>query len=225
VKLTIVVPIFNETQSLPVFLNLVEEAKSNEVFFLLVDNGSTKEEVRSILSKKSQFWSSIRTEKNLGFGGGILFGIRRSGTEFVGWMPGNLKVDPREVAQVLTNQELKRTSFVKAERSGRIMSARAKTAFVGLIQSILLKSNMLDSGGTPTVCHKDFILKLNNPPDDYTFESYVLYSARKAGLKVSRPKITYGQRLFGESHWQRGFRSEVALMKKIWVASKSWRAT
>ena len=44
-KITIVVPIYNETDSLPIFLDMIEEAKSSEIHFLLVDNGSTREEV------------------------------------------------------------------------------------------------------------------------------------------------------------------------------------
>ena len=221
-KITLVVPIFNETESLPIFLDMVDEVKSMDIFFLLVDNGSTKVGVGEILSRESEYWSSIRTETNLGFGGGIQFGIHESSTEFVGWMPGNLKVDPREVVHVLGQQNLEKKQFLKATRTGRTINARIKTAFAGLVQSILLKSNMFDSGGTPTVCHRDFILGLNNPPNDYVFESYVLYNARRVGLKVTRPHISYGQRVFGQSHWQRGFRSEVALMKKIWVSSRAW---
>ena len=221
-NLTIVVPVFNEIDSLPIFLDMIAEAKSSEIHFLLVDNGSTREEVSTILRRGSNYWSSLRTDTNLGFGGGILFGVGRSPTEFVGWMPGNLKVDPREVVQTLSCLKLEKMYLVKAKRTGRTTSANAKTAVLGLIQSVLLRSNMFDSGGTPTLCHKDFILGLNNPPTDYVFESYVLYKARVSGMGVLRPKISYGKRVFGESHWQRGLGSEIALMRRIWASSRSW---
>jgi glycosyltransferase involved in cell wall biosynthesis len=222
VKITIVVPIYNETDSLPIFLEMIEEAKSSEIHFLLVDNGSTREEVGKILSRESNYWTSLRTDTNLGFGGGILFGISKSSTEFVGWMPGNLKVDPREVVHAFKSENLAKEYLVKAKRTGRTVNARGKTVFAGLVQSILLKSNMFDSGGTPTVCHKDFIQGLENPPTDYVFESYVLYKARRLDMQVIRPKISYGKRVFGESHWQRGLGSEVALMRKIWISSRLW---
>ena len=93
----------------------------------------------------------------------------------------------------------------------------------GLIQSAILKSNMFDSGGTPTVCHKEFILGLEDPPNDYVFESFILYSAKEVGMKIVRPKVTYGHRKFGQSHWQRGIHSEIVLMRKIWNSSRLWR--
>ena len=222
-NLTIVIPVFNETESLPELLRMIEDAKSKEVTFLIVDNGSTKSEVGLILNKKSQYWSSSRSDTNLGFGGGILFGIAKSSTEFVGWMPGNLKVDPREVLQVLSKQVLEKGCLLKAKRTGRNLSASTKTALAGFVLSTLLKENMLDSGGTPTICHRDFVLGLANPPKDYVFESFILYQARKHRLSVSRINVTYGQRVFGQSHWQRGLKSEFSLMKKMWDSSRSWK--
>jgi glycosyltransferase involved in cell wall biosynthesis len=223
VKITIVVPIYNETDSLPIFLDLIEEAGSKDITFLLVDNGSTSSEVGLVLSRKNEFWSAVRTEDNLGFGGGILLGVRESKSDFVGWMPGNLKVDPREVVKIFSQQKLERNGLYKARRTGRSLSARYKTILAGLIQSAILKSNMFDSGGTPTVCHKEFILGLENPPNDYVFESFILYSAKEAGMKIVRPKVTYGHRKFGQSHWQRGIHSEIVLMRKIWNSSRLWR--
>ena len=74
-KLTIVVPIFNETECLPIFTKLLDEIESSDVHFLLVDNGSTNPLVQELLKSNSKVWSSLRTEINLGFGGGIMFGI------------------------------------------------------------------------------------------------------------------------------------------------------
>lgn len=222
-KATIVVPIYNETKSLPKFLEIIENAKSKNLHYLIVDNGSSEIEVSRILSRSSQYWTQIRTEANLGFGGGILFGINACDSEVVGWMPGNLKVDPQEVGLTLQDLKISENQMIKASRSGRTHSAVFKTRLAGFIQSTLLRVNMFDSGGTPTVCFKSFVLGLNSPPTDYVFESFILYSARTRGMEVLRPEITYGQRKYGESHWQRGLRSEIALMKKIWTASKSWK--
>jgi glycosyltransferase involved in cell wall biosynthesis len=223
VKLTMVVPIYNETECLPIFLELLDEIDLDSIHFLVVDNGSTDPKVKSILESGSRSWSAIRTEKNLGFGGGILFGVEACKTPFVGWMPGNLKVDPREFARIVGKYELNENQMVKSYRVGRSFSARVKTQLLGLVQSMALGTNMTDSGGTPTVCEKRFLLSLANPPTDYVFESYVLFYARKKGLEIKRPKVTYGVRAFGQSHWQRGLRSEVNLFVNIWKQSKKWR--
>ncbi len=222
-NLTIVVPIFNETECLPIFLELLDEIEEDSVQFLLVDNGSTDPKVKTILDSGSRLWSSIRTEKNLGFGGGILFGVNACKTPFVGWMPGNLKVDPREFVKIASSTELKENQMIKSCRVGRSLTARLKTQLLGLVQSVALRTNMADSGGTPTVCEKRFLLSLKNPPTDFVFESFVLFYARKRGLEIKRPKVIYGVRAFGKSHWQRGLKSEVNLFMNIWKQSKTWR--
>jgi hypothetical protein len=82
---------------------------------------------------------------------------------------------------------------------------------------------MQDSGGTPTICPKRFIESLKSPPTDYLFESYILHQAQLRKISIQRPAINYGQRKYGQSHWQRGIRSEVKLLILIWQNSKLWR--
>lgn len=222
-RVTIVVPIYNESESLPIFLNLLDEIRERSIEFLIIDNGSTDQAVIDLLRSASGHWKSLRTEKNLGFGGGILFGAANAKSDYVGWMPGNLKIDPRDVAVLLRDDRYENFEFLKVKRIGRGPLPQAKTFFAGLVQSIILRQNLFDSGGTPTICRRKFLLELVNPPQDYVFESFVFYQARKAQLKIIRPKFFYGKRVYGQSHWQRGFRSEVKLMKRIWVSSRGWK--
>jgi glycosyltransferase involved in cell wall biosynthesis len=223
VRVTIIVPIYNETESLPTFLNMLRGIDEEEIEFLLVDNGSTDQVVKDLLQSASGPWRSIRTEKNLGFGGGILFGAANAKTDYVGWMPGNLKIDPRDLGKLFRDDRLNSVEFLKAKRVGRGLLPQAKTFFAGVVQSIILRKKMFDSGGTPTICRKKFLLELVNPPQDYVFESFVFYQARRSQLKIIRPEFFYGKRLHGHSHWQRGFRSEVNLMKRIWLSARGWK--
>jgi glycosyltransferase involved in cell wall biosynthesis len=219
----IVIPIYNEADSLSRLLDLIRDTSKSQIKFLLVDNGSSDEKVIQLLMSDSRCWDYIRTEKNLGFGGGILFGIKATQSTLVGWMPGNLKVDPREVASTFDCLELGEGEMFKSSRSGRTMSEYIKTWMAGLFQSIMLGVTMFDSGGTPTICTRKFVDSFNNPPTDYVFESFVLYRARKIGMRIKRPKIHYGKRSFGSSHWQRGLKSEIKLLYAIYKAARSWR--
>jgi glycosyltransferase involved in cell wall biosynthesis len=222
--ITIIVPIYNEVKSLPILLSLIDQTNSQNIHFLIVDNGSTDLDVPKLLLRHSDKWTAIRTDKNLGFGGGILFGVKSVKSGVVGWMPGNLKIDPQDVVNLLRNFQLGEGEILKAKRIGRSFLQQVKTFIAGLLQSVILKKQMFDSGGTPTICRKKFIIELRNPPLDYVFESFVLYQARKLKLKVIRPKIYYGKRLHGQSHWQRGIRSEILLMKRIWMAARGWKS-
>ena len=176
-----------------------------------------------MLNKKSSNYRSVRTENNLGFGGGILYGLDFCTTDYVGWMPGNLKVDPVEFVNLLKSTDLAKYQMIKARRVNRGREAALKTLILGFAQSVILSKNMLDSGGTPTICRKDFIKSLRNAPKDYVFESYVLFQARKREYKIFRPKLSYRKRIYGNSHWQRGFLSEMRLTGAILLGSLKWR--
>jgi glycosyltransferase involved in cell wall biosynthesis len=191
--------------------------------FLIVDNGSSDPSIYNHLEIGGENWSGARTPINLGFGGGILFGIEACETPWVGWMPGNLKIDPSDLPEFISRVNFVSQSLVKAKRVRRTRLSSLKTNIAGLIQSAWLRKNMMDTGGTPTFCEKSFALSLKNPPQDYVFESFVLYSAIERGFLIKRPSIRYGERHFGESHWQNGLRAEVVLLGKIISSSKTWK--
>jgi hypothetical protein len=222
-KITMVVPIYDDFKSLQVLIKWIEETPADQISFLVVDNGSTDDRVSKLLSNSRGNWRGIRSDANLGFGGGILFGVSRAETEFVGWMPGNLKIDPRGIPDFLKAFSFSEKNIVKARRASRSKSARMKTILLGIAQSILLRTPMFDAGGTPTICSKEFLLSLPNPPQDYAFESFVLFKARKAKMKVNRPSIVYTVRKFGSSHWQKGLLSEITLFISIIKKSQKWR--
>ncbi len=222
-SLTIVVPVYNDTESLARLKDEITITDTQDFQWMIVDNGSTDERLIDFLSDPYNPWETVRCEENLGFGGGILFGISHAKTEFVGWMPGNLKVKPVDVIDMVLKIDLRGDSFIKASRANRELLPRLKTFLAGFVQSILLRKKMFDSGGTPTLCSREFVMGLKSPPTDYVFESFIFYKAQEVGLNIVRPKVPYGQRMFGQSHWQRGFKSEVNLMKLIWMSAKEWR--
>jgi hypothetical protein len=83
------------------------------------------------------------------------------------------------------------------------------------LQSLLSGYNLIDTGGTPTYCHSKFIKDIIDAPTDVTFETFALLIAKKKKLKINRPNIPYGERVFGNSHWQIGLISEVKLMLRL----------
>jgi glycosyltransferase involved in cell wall biosynthesis len=218
-----VVPTYNDFKSLSIFLNLIEEQKSSRIIYLIVNNGSTDSGIEELLNEDSKYWKCKKLKVNLGFGGGILEGIKAAETNWIGWMPGNLKIKPADVEKLVAGLNLKSGTFIKCHRLRNSKSAKLKTFVAGFIQSVLTKSNLFDTGGTPTICERNFILPLTNLPTDFVFESRILFEARNNNLYIERPWIPYGERVYGSSHWQKGLRSELSLMRKIWVSARTWK--
>jgi hypothetical protein len=94
---------------------------------------------------------------------------------------------------------------------------------MGVIQSIYSLKNMMDTGGTPTICEKRILLEMPNPPKSVVFESFILFWANSYKLNILRPKVPYGERQYGQSHWQKGFMSELTLARNIISGIKVWK--
>ena len=221
--LGVVIPIFNDFDSLQVLISQIEECDPNVMTFLIVDNGSTDQRIWKRLQESNKNWSAVRTETNLGFGGGVKFGLKFCNHPYLGWMPGNLKIDPREFCSSIKNIDLDKSQFIKYRRVGRSLDFKLKTFASGFAQSVFMLRNMFDTGGTPTIIDKDFLAQIVKGPDSFVFESWSLWLARDCHKRVIRPKIFYGERVFGSSHWQVGFRAEVQLMFDILKSSKNWK--
>lgn len=82
---------------------------------------------------------------------------------------------------------------------------------------------MYDIGGTPNIMNKKILLKISNPPKDYSFDAFIYYFAKLNNLDINRPRISYTKRLYGKSHWQKGIVSELLLTKKILTSKNEWK--
>lgn len=176
------------------------------------------------LSPKKRSWELLRSEKNLAFGGGVLYAAQHIVEDFVCWMPGNMKVKPSDVFDLITKEELKNTNLlIKARRVNRPLLDLIKTKIFALFSSIYFKKYLYDIGGTPNIMSKKLLLQLKNVPKDFSFDAFIYYFAKFNNLNIHRPKISYTKRLHGESHWQKGISSEFLLTKRILTSRNDWR--
>ena len=209
----LVVSFKDEFESLKFLMSSREFQDQQSMNVLLIDNGSTDPRIDKWLSEIEALphVKVFRIDKNLGFGGGIKYGLRRSSAKWVGWYPLNLKVDFKDVISFADLASQSGADLFKARRVNRPFLDSWKTLISGLVISGISGRNLLDSGGTPTFIDSRKLQKLYTLPDDYAFELAVLNLARKCKWEVQRCPVPYKKRKFGNSHWQKGFYSETRL--------------
>jgi hypothetical protein len=218
-QLTVVIPLFDDFESASDLISLIGGLINEEsVKFLLVDNGSQTDQISELVDElKYKNVSAVKCHSNLGFGGGIMFGISYVDTSHVGWMPGNLKVNPDDAINVW-KQLLAHPEFgaAKAKRRRDTKVEYLKTFAAGILASIVYRRNLLDSGGTPTVVDTEFMKRLAKiAPSGYDFELFTMFAIRKSGIRLLRPVVKYRTRKYGQSHWQTSLASEINLMMKL----------
>jgi hypothetical protein len=220
------IPIYKDLENLKDLISEIEQLPDLPIDFYILDHGSDDEQLTNFLdSLKMPNVKTIASKENFGFGGGVKFLLQKMDNEFVGWMPGNGKVRPRDLHLVVDAFEMKAVkNAFKATRARSSKIEDLKTGLAGFAVSLWYGANLMDSGGTPTVVRKDLVQQLLEGPNDFSFEAFVMFRLHQLGLKLDRAKVPYGSRVHGHSHWQRGFKSEMKLLFRILGQRRNWNS-
>ena len=124
-NLSIIIPCYNEAKNIPLVIEKLNEADTVNFEVILVNNGSTDNtmDVLSNLScKKKISLKIINIKKNIGYGNGIMSGIRMAEGEIIAWTHSDLQTDPLDIINAFyTFHEnlINKKSILKGKRKGR----------------------------------------------------------------------------------------------------------
>ena len=204
-KLSLIIPCYNEAANLPLLLSrCVEVAKSGEVEVILVDNGSTDDTPRLLTELLPHYpgCRSVRVEKNQGYGFGILSGLRVAEGQLLGWTHADMQTEPQDVLRGLKFFDQHGGDiFVKGRRHGRPLADAVFTAGMSMFETVLLGMPLWDINAQPTMFPRSFFNAWVNAPHDFSLDLYAYFQARKLGLNVYRFPVMFGERAHGVSHW------------------------
>jgi len=209
-KLSIVVPCYNEAKNIPLILNRFSEViKRSDVEVILVDNGSTddSQDVLNEMLPKFAFARTIKVEVNQGYGYGIIQGLKACAGEFIGWTHADMQTDPGDLIKALNIIEEKSSNkniYVKGNRKGRPVFDQFFTSGMSLFETLYMGVKLHDVNAQPNVFSRDFFESWENPPKDFALDLYALYMAQKGGIEIIRFDVVFPDRIHGESHWNNG---------------------
>jgi glycosyltransferase involved in cell wall biosynthesis len=213
-SLGIVVPCYNESASLAELVKKLSNQNLRHIQFVLVNNGST-DETSEILNRIELpiniGW--IQVPVNLGYGHGILAGLKHLKTDYLGWIHADLQTDPIDLlhfqSQVEANME-----FLRGRRKGRPRLDRFFTAGMSLVLSIIFGRILRDINGQPTIVKRSLYEEWREPPYDFGFDLYSYVHAIRNKARISRVDINFGPRNFGKSSWNSGLNSRFRFIQR-----------
>lgn len=218
VKLSIVVPCYNEEENIPLLLERFGEVVSGkDMEVILVDNGSTdgSAHVLKELLPRYSFARTVAVSVNQGYGYGILQGLKECRGEYIGWTHADMQTDPADIVKALEIIEKERgLVFVKGNRKGRPLFDVFFTVGMSLFETCYLHERLYDINAQPNIFPKIFCSEWKEPPFDFSLDLYALYMARKKGLKVVRFPVMFPERIHGESKWNTGFSAKWKFIKR-----------
>ncbi len=225
-KLSIVIPCFNEEKNIPLLLEKVSQLKTSPIKFIFVNNGST-DRSREILDEASKNYSNmmvVHIEKNIGYGHGILSGLKSANTDFIGWTHADLQTDLGDLSlacQKLQDHGFANSIFIKGKRFGRPLLDVFFTLGMSLFETLYLKTRLFDINAQPTIFHQSFFQKWENPPEDFALDLYAYYLAKKSKLTILRFPVFFGPRILGQSHWNTGLKARIKFIKRTILFSSN----
>lgn len=217
-KLSLVIPCFNEGPNVPKLIKRLNQVlNSNEFQVILVDNGSTdntKELVNNLL-EDNRLIRFMRIEKNLGYGYGILEGLKLAEGDYIGWTHADLQTDPSDalIALNLINH-FEEKVFLKGSRMGRTIFDKFFTFSMSIFEFIILGRLMWDINAQPTIFSRDLYETWKNPPIDFSLDLFAFYTAKLNGYSIRRFPVNFPKRIYGTSHWNMDFKSKLKFIKR-----------
>lgn len=221
-KLSIIVPCYNEEKNIPLivaaFKKAVGERKNIEV--VLVNNGSADNSANVFASEIGQenFFKIVNVEKNQGYGFGILCGLEASSNEVLAWTHADMQTDPSDVIRgfdlYLSQNDEK--ILVKGKRQNRAPLEFLFTFGMQIIASLALKTYLDDINAQPKIFSRNFYENYikNKAPHDFSLDLFLLYMAKKNGLKIKEIEVNFAKRIHGEAKGGGSWKTRIKLIKR-----------
>lgn len=217
-KLSLIIPCYNEADNLPLLLERCKSlGRCDDIEVILVDNGSTDTtpEVLERMLPEYPGCRSVRVEANRGYGFGVMFGLRAAKGDVLSWTHADMQTDPHDVLTGFKYfQEHSVDIFVKGHRYGRPLTDVAFTIGMSIFETLLLRTVMWDINAQPTMFSRKFFDTWRDAPDDFSLDLFAYYLARQSRLSIHRFPVRFGERVYGMSHWNVNWSAKMRFIRR-----------
>ncbi len=213
-KLSIIIPVFNEEKTVSELLKRVKQLKINGVDneIVVVDDGSKDNSVENI-KNQIQNTKSIKLiihESNMGKGAAVSTGIKNSTGDYIIIQDADLEYDPMQIkdlmepilerkAKVVYGTRLNRLpNLKKDEKNGLFLLHYFGNRFLSLITSILYGQWITDMETCYKLFPKKAVEKMKLSAKRFDFEPEITAKLLKGGYKILEVPISTKPRGYGE---------------------------
>ena len=227
-KLSVVIPCYNESATIEYIIDRVKSAQINELEIIVVDDGST-DGTRVLLKNKiePQVDKVLYHEKNMGKGAALRTGFRETTGDIVVVQDADLEYDPQEFPLLMGPILAGDADVVYGSRfvgSGphRVLYFwhMAGNRFLTLLSNIFTNLSLTDMETCYKMFRKDVLKSIKIEEDRFGFEPEITAKIARGGYRIYEVGTSYHGRTYKEGKkigWKDGFRAIYAILKyNIW---------
>lgn len=205
--LSIIIPAYNEEANLEALFASLDPvvAAHQDLEILVVDNGSTDnsaEVMRQEIAKRdASVFKIVTVPVNLGYGHGILSGLRAATGDILSVTHADRQTDPMDVIRALEVYEKEGDDMlmVKGHRRKRKAAEAFFSAGMAAFASLMTGARLTEVNAQPKLMSKRFFDQVEQEaPKDFALDLYLLYKAKKMGRVVEIP-VYFLPRVAGEA--------------------------
>jgi len=223
-RLSIIIPVFNEEKTIEEILNrVIKVSLPMEKEIIVVNDASLDNTQKTLIELKKQFnFVLIEHKINQGKGAAIKNGLSVVSGDFVLIQDADLEYDPRDYPALLEPLIKGQADVVYGSRILRKNPHSSELYFLGgqfltRFFNIIFKTHLTDINTGYKVFKKGILEKLDLKEKRFAFCEEVTSKAVKKGYKITERPINYSPRSFKEGKkirwWKDGFRSLFAIIK------------
>lgn len=223
-KLTIVIPCFNERTTIHEIIKAVQAAPVRDKEIIIVDDFST-DGTRDVLKNEleAQVAKVVYHEVNQGKGAALRTGFAHATGDIVVIQDADLEYDPQEYPKLMEPIERGKADVVFGSR---FMGADAHRVvyfwhmvgnrFLTLLSNMFTNVNLTDMETCYKMFRREVVQNIQIEEDRFGFEPEITAKVVKGGWRIYEVGISYYGRTYAEGKkigWRDGFRALYAIVK------------
>ena len=222
-KLSIVVPVYNEKNTIEKILDEVKAVEGLDKEIVVVDDAST-DGTTDILKRLETIHPDVRfyyKEKNRGKGHTLKLGFEHTTGDYVIVQDADLEYDPNDYHKLIRALDEQKAQVIYGSRFSGSYEDMSTLHYFGnklltLITNIFFGVMLTDMETCYKLMPGDFVRKVNIKSERFDFEPEITAKILKSGLKIREVPISYRGRTHSEGKkitWRDGIHALFTLVK------------